>query len=266
MLAGLGIAILIYVAVAGAMFLGQRRLLFTPDTERPDVAHAETPGLREVVLHTADGLDLLGWWLPPARPDAPVLVYFHGNAGTLANRIPRMRFFAALGWGMLMPEYRGYGGNPGAPSEAGFALDAAAGMAFLAREGVPLSRIVAYGESIGTGVAVQVAAGSAVAGLVLESPYTSITDIARARFWFLPVGLLLRDRFDSLARIGTVHVPLLVLQGGQDVVVPPALGQTLFAAASEPKQIWVSPAAGHGNLMQFGAGDVTADFVRRVVQ
>lgn len=248
-----------YLAVATLAWAGQRRMLFLPDTARPDAAAAGVPALREVQLATADGLQLLAWYLP-AAPGHPTLLYFHGNGGSLANRAARLRRFAAEGWGVLMPEYRGYGGNPGQPGEEGFALDARAAMAFLDAQGV--ARPAIYGESIGTGVAVRLAAAQPVAGLVLESPYSSVTDLARRRFPFLPVSLLLRDPFDSLSRIGAVRAPLLVLQGLQDTIVPPESGHTLFAAANEPKQLWTAAEAGHNDLMQWGAAVPVIAFVR----
>ena len=138
-------------------------------------------------------------------------------------------------------------------------------MALLDREGIEHRRVVVYGESIGTGVATRVAAGRDVGALVLESPFTSLVDIARRRFPRLPVGPLVRDRFDQLPRTGQVRCPILVLQGARDTVVPPDLGQTLFDAAPQPKELWVAPEGGHNDLFRFGAADVVAAFVDRVM-
>ena len=268
-----GLAVLVgaalYVTVAAVIYAGQRGILFVPDTARPRAADAGVAGLREIELVTADGLRLLAWYVPPP-PGGATVAYFHGNGGNIGDRAFRLRRFVADGLGMLLLEYRGYGGNPGQPSEEGFALDAQAALAFLAAQGVPAGKLVMYGESIGTGVALRAAVAqppgaTALAALILESPYTSITDIARARFWFLPVDLLVRDTFDNLGRIGRLRAPLLVLQGARDVVVPPAQGQAVFRAAPEPKEIWVAPEAGHENLMQYGAEAVITDFIRRHV-
>ena len=265
MLAMLAVAVLLYGALALAIYAGQRRILFVPERGRPAAAAAGVAGLIEVSLRAADGVRLLAWWVaPPAG--RPVLVYLHGNGGNLANRAARVRAYAEAGFGVLLLEYRGYGGNDGSPSEEGFALDARAAMAFVLGEGIESGRIAVYGESIGTGVAVRVAAEQAVGALVLESPYTSITDIARRRFWYLPVGLLLRDQFDSLSRIGRVRAPVLVLQGGRDGVVAPELGRRLFAAAGEPKELWVAPEGGHEDLMQWGAGAAVVGFLERVIR
>ena len=194
-LAGLAAgALCLYLLVVLALYAGQRRLLFMPDPSRPDLGPARSLGVRAETLRTTDGLALLAWYLPPPA-GRPVILYLHGNGGNLANRIPRLLAFAKAGWGVLMPEYRGYGGNPGEPSAEGFDLDARAAAAFLDTAGIPPARWVMYGESIGTGVAVRLAAERPIGALILESPYTSITAIARRRFPFVPVGLLLRDPF-----------------------------------------------------------------------
>ena len=263
-LAGLAAgALCLYLLVVLALHAGQRRLLFMPDPSRPDLGPARSLGARAETLRTTDGLALLAWYLPPPA-GRPVILYLHGNGGNLANRIPRLLAFAKAGWGVLMPEYRGYGGNPGEPSAEGFDLDARAAAAFLDTAGIPPARRVLYGESIGTGVAVRLGAEHPIGALILESPYTSITAIARRRFPFVPVGLLLRDPFDALSRIDQVRAPLLVLQGTRDSIVPPDLGRALFDAAPEPKQLWVAPLAGHNDLMQHGAFPVIAGFVGRL--
>ena len=251
-----------YFAIAFGLYAIQRRMLFPADTTRPDLARVGLAPLREVTLVTADGLHLLAWYLPPP-PDRPVLAYFHGRGGNLSTRAERVRMFAAARYGLLMVEYRGYGGNAGHPSETGLATDARAAMEFLAAEGFGADRLVVYGKSIGTGVATRVASEQTVAALVLESPYTSIRAIAARRYFFLPVRWLLRDPFDCLSRIGRVRAPILMLQGDRDTVIPPGLGRDLFEAAPEPKQIWAEPDGRHENLMDVGAGQVVIDFIDR---
>jgi fermentation-respiration switch protein FrsA (DUF1100 family) len=167
--------------------------------------------------------------------------------------------------GILMPEYRGYGGNPGEPSEDGFVRDAEAALTFLKREGLAPDRIIVYGESIGSGVATRVASERPVTAVVLESPFTSLTAMAARHYPWLPVGRLLQDRFDSASRIGRVRAPLLVLQGGRDTIVPPEMGRALFEAASEPKELWSAPEADHNDLYAFGAGAAVLAFLRRHV-
>ncbi len=264
MLVVAAVSLATYVGVATLLFVVQRSIVFVPDTPRPNAAEVGLASLREVKLATPGGLRLLAWWVPP-RSGLAVLAYFHGNGGNLGNRRDRLRQFAAEGWGVLMPEYPGYGGNPGSPSERAFDDAAAAAMSFLDHENIEHRRVVVYGESIGTGVATRVAAGRDLGALILESPFSSLVDIARRRFPYLPVGLLLRDRFDQLSRIGQVRCPILVLQGSKDVIVPPDLGRRLFDAAPQPKTLWVALAGGHNDLFDFGAKDVVIGFVNRTI-
>jgi uncharacterized protein len=258
----LGAALTGGAALLGVFYLFQRNLLYFPDTDRPDARELKLPAVREVELATSDGLRLLAWYVPP-RPGRKVIAYLHGNGGNIADRADRLHRFAEEGFGVLLVEYRGYGGNAGSPTEEGLFADARAGLDFLAVEGVPPDRIVLFGESLGTGVAVRMASERAVAMLLLESPYTSIAAVARWHYPFLPVDLLLKDRFDSLSRIAGVRAPLFVMQGGRDGVVPPQSGRELFAAAPEPKEIWIAPDGGHNDLTSFGALTAAVDFIRR---
>lgn len=242
-----------------------RRLLYFPDTSRPILAATGLRGAREVRLATEDGLSLLAWWIPPRRSQ-PVLAYFHGNGGHIGYRAERFRKLALLGFGVLLVEYRGYGGNPGSPSEEGFYRDARAALAFLEQQGVPPERLVLYGESLGTAVAVRMASEHPAAALVLESPFTSIEALGRHHYPFLPVALVLRDRFDAASAIGEVRAPILVLHGEQDEIVPAKFARALFEAAPEPKEAWFAPEGGHVDLREHGAFEVVADFLRRRVR
>ncbi len=245
-----------------ALHVLQRRILFAADNGPPLLEMVGQAGLAPTELATADGLVLRAWWLLPA-PEAPVILYLHGNAGHIGHRGERIRDFARRGWGALMVEYRGYGGNPGTPSEAGLLADGEAGLAALRQRGIPPARIVVWGESLGSGVAVPLAVSHDVGAVVLETPFTSIAEIAKRRYPYAPVDLLLRDRFDSLARIAAVRAPLLIAQGGRDRIVPPAMGRALLAAATAPAELWLAEEGGHSDLLQFGMGDAVAEFLRR---
>jgi hypothetical protein len=255
-------AISALLAVAGCRF--DRFFLYFPDASRPDVSAAGVARLQEVTLATEDGLRLLSWWLPPSA-GRPTIVYFHGNGGHIGYRAERLRLFARAGLGVLFLEYRGYGGNPGRPSEPGLYADARAALAFVEGQGIPDQHLVLYGESLGTGVAVRMASDRPVAALVLEAPYTSMEAVGAAHYPAALVRLLLEDRFDSLSRIGMVRAPLLVPHGERDDIIPAALGRALFAAAPEPKELWIAPAGGHNDLRQHGALDAVLDFLRRRV-
>ena len=246
----------------GALYLAQRSLLYLPDRSRPQLGRLADLGVREVAVNTADGLSLVSWYRPPDN-GAPVVVYFHGNGGHIGYRADRMRRVAEAGFGVLMPEYRGYGGNPGSPSETGLFADGEAALNFLRAEGIDLRRLVLYGESLGTGVAVYLAAQHDVAALILESPFTSIAAVAQYHYPVVPVAWLLRDRFDSGSRIENVKAPFLVVHGGRDQIVPTRFTKALYAIAPEPKEIWFSADAGHEDLAGYGALDAAFDFIAR---
>jgi len=258
------VTIFTYLAILAIVYTNQISLTFPADTSPDNAAAANLPGLATITLHTADGLALAAWYKPPA-PGKPTLLYLHGNAGNLMGRIGRVQFFAQPGWGELFLEYRGYGGNPGTPSEDGLNQDALAALAYLATQNIPSTRVVLYGESLGTGVAVRLATEKPVAAVILDSPYTSVADVAQDRYWYLPAKALIKNHFELLARIDAIDAPLLVLQGDEDDVVPPAMGRAVYAAAQPPKQFWAGPATTHFNVAETGGGAVAEAFVARYV-
>lgn len=255
---------LVYGLVVAALYLCQRRILFVPGLSPPDRAEAGVPDMGEVTLRTEDGLSLVSWY-HPAAPRRPTIVYFQGNAGTIAGRGFKARPLIDHGYGVLMVGHRGYGGNPGYPSEVGLIEDGRAGLRFLAEAGVDAKDTVLYGESLGSGVALALAAEAPEAGeigaVVLESPYTSIVEIAATRYWFVPVRLLIKDGFDSLSRISQVHAPTLILHGEQDRLINVSHGQRLHAAANGPKQLKVFASGRHSDLYDHGALDAVVEFL-----
>jgi len=258
----LGFAAAAYAALVGGLYLFQRQLLYLPDRTRPELMELARLGVREVTLQTEDGLPLLSWYLPP-RQGRPVIAYFHGNGGHIGYRAERLMRFAREGYGVLMAEYRGYGGNPGTPTETGFYADGRAALAFLQHEGVAANRIVLYGESLGGGVAVELAVDHDIAALILEAPVTSVAEVAQSHYPFVPASRMVLDRFDLVARIGRIRAPILVLHGERDRVVPIRYGRALFDAAPEPKEGWFAPEAGHEDLARYGGLDVAVAFIER---
>jgi len=251
-----------YLAVLSWLYLFQRHLLYFPERSRPALGELAALGVREVTYATTDGLVLLAWYLSPPE-GRPVVAYFHGNGGNIGHRGERLARFARAGYGVLLAEYRGYGGNPGSPSEEGLHADAAAALDFLAQQGIAGKRVVLFGESLGSAVAIRAAAWREAGALILESPFTSIADVAQHHYPFVPVSLLLRDRFECLPLIGQVTAPILMLQGGSDRVVPARFGQALYEAAPEPKEAWFAERGGHEDLAGFGAIDAVVDFIER---
>jgi uncharacterized protein len=253
------IALAGYVALAAAVFFAQRSLMYFPERIHTTPAAAGLPEAEEVPLTAADGGQSLGWHVPP-KDGKPLLLYFHGNGGALRYRVDRFRHFIAAGVGLFALEYRGYGGLPGSPSEKGFIADAEAAYAYAAAR-YPREQIVLWGESLGSGVAVALAAEKPVGRVILEAPYTSIEAIAAKRYWYLPVSLLMLDQYRSDERIGKVTAPLLILHGVQDRTVPYAMGEHLFDLANKPKHIVRFLDGGHEDLDQNGALDAVGRFL-----
>lgn len=251
----LGLVLLIYVLIVVAAWLGQRRLMYVPDATRYVPETLGLSGVREDEVRTPDGARLIVWRLP-ARNGMPSLLYLHGNAGGLATRADRLRRYQAQGLGVAMMSYRGYSGSTGYPTEAHNVADALLVLDKLVGEGLELSRIVVYGESLGAAVAVQVAVQRAVGGLVLDAPFTSMTEMALRTYPFLPVRPLIADRYDSIQHIRSVSAPLLVLHGATDELIPVSMGQQLYQAATSKKQIVIFPGGKHTDLDDHGAVDV----------
>jgi uncharacterized protein len=255
--------IIVAVSYAGgiaAMFFLQRSILFPiPSTERVAPAAAGFPQVEERVLTTADGEKIVVWHMP-AKPGRPVILYFHGNGDYLAGFFPRFRDFIADGIGIVAPAYRGYSGSSGKPSEQGLLQDAEAAYAFAGAR-YAADKIVVWGFSLGSGVAVALAAAHPVNKLILEAPYSSIADVAASAFPILPVRLLLKDPFHSDQRIAQVKAPLLVMHGARDGTIPIVFGEKLFALANEPKQFIRFPDGGHNDLDYFGASAAARRFI-----
>ncbi|MDE2601743.1 MAG: alpha/beta hydrolase [Bradyrhizobium sp.] len=243
-----------------ALLVLQRSLIFPiPPVGRISPAAAGFPEAEEHILTTSDGEKVIVWNVP-ARPGHPVVLFFHGNGEVLAGRVSRFRGITAGGTGLVALSYRGYAGSTGKPSEQGLLNDATAAHAFTAARYKP-GQIVVWGFSLGTGVAVAVAADHPVGKLILEAPYTSIADLAASVFRIVPVRWLLRDQFHSDERIARVTAPLLIMHGEKDPVISIRFGERLFALAHEPKQFVRFPEGGHDNLDNCGAIETSRHFI-----
>ena len=250
----------IYLGGVGVLYFKQREMLFPiPPVGRTAPAAAGFPEAEERVLTTADGEKVIVWHVP-ARPGRPVILFFPGNGDFLAGRVSRFKGITSDGTGLVALSYRGYAGSTGSPSEEGLLLDGAAAYAFTAARYDP-SRIVAWGFSLGTGVAVAITSEHPVGKLILEAPYTSTVDVAASLFPIVPVSLLMRDPFHSDRRIAGVAVPLLVMHGDADPAINIAFGERLFAMAREPKQFVRFRGGGHDNLDDFGALETARQFI-----
>ena len=240
----------------------ERRLMYFPGIAYLSPTDAGLRGVREEILATADGERVMAWFAPP-KPGQRTVLYFHGNAGTLDARADRIANYTARGLGVFIMTYRGFAGSSGQPSEKANVADAMLAYETLVGLGVKPGDIVVYGESLGTGVATQVAATRPVGGLVLEAPYTSMVDLAALHYPLLalPGRLFMRDRYDTRRHIASVSAPLLIIHGEADGIIPVAMGRELHEAAAGPKTIRTFRGAGHADHVMFGSLDVVLDWI-----
>jgi fermentation-respiration switch protein FrsA (DUF1100 family) len=253
----------VYLVFIGAMGLMQKRLMYFPDPARFAPAEWALGELQPLEVTAEDGLATTSWYRPAQKRDKFTIVFFQGNAGHLGYRNYKVRPWLDAGYGVLMVGYRGFS-NPGSPSEEGLYNDARAAIEALRGKGVPDKALVFYGESMGTGVATQMATEYEASALILESPYTSVPDVGADRYPMVPVHWLLRDRYDSLGKIKDVHMPLLLLHGELDDVVPAKFGKQLFAAANEPKQAEFIADAGHNNVYSLRVQQLILNFLAKL--
>lgn len=236
-----------WLGAAAYLFAVQRRIMYPRAAEAPSPLLVPGRAPRVVETRAADGLACRHWYWPGAPGRARVAV-FHGNAGHLGDRVAKFWPLVLAGHGLLLCGYRGYGGNPGRPSEPGLLADARAALDWLAGQGG--GPLVLHGESLGTAVAVALAAEGRGEALVLEAPFDRAASVAAAIYWWLPVRRLIRDRWDSLARIGRVRQPLLWLHGSGDPITPLALGRRLYEAAPGPKRAVIVEGGGHVEFLE----------------
>lgn len=258
------VVVLVVGTVVGAMWALQRHLTYFPDTTRVPPAGSVVEGARDVRLRTSDGLDLGAWFVPASadRDLGMAVLVAPGNGG---NRLGRAGFAEELsrrGLSVLLLDYRGYGGNPGTPDEAGLLADAVAATEALADRGFPPGRTIYFGESLGTGVVAALQAVRRPAGLVLRSPFPALTDVGSHHYPWLPVRLLLRDRFPVLAHLERSDVPLTVVYGDRDSVVPTSLSRAVADAAPALAEELVIRGADHNDPVMFGPR--VADAVARL--
>jgi fermentation-respiration switch protein FrsA (DUF1100 family) len=236
------------------LWVCQRRLIYLPSTTQVPAAERVLSGARPVTLRTADGLMLGAWWVPARGqdhgvPDRGVTVLVaSGNAGDRSMRVPLAAALSRRGLAVLLFDYRGYGGNPGSPSERGLAMDVRAARQYLVEQaGVPPQRLLYYGESLGAAVVTELATEHPPAGLILRSPFVDLAAVGREHYPFLPVGALLKDRFPVAEHIAEIDVPITVVYGDRDTIVPPDQSRTVAAAARNPATIVEIPGADHND-------------------
>jgi fermentation-respiration switch protein FrsA (DUF1100 family) len=256
-LVGLAVVVLL-LGVGGGLVWGlQRQLIYFPEGDPGPPAEWGLPEAREVDLATSDGLRLAAWWLPAADPEAPAVLVANGNGGHRGLRAPLAQALAEAGLSVLLFDYRGYGGNPGSPSEEGLARDVRAARAFLLEQaGGTAGRLVYFGESLGAAVVTELAVEHPPAALVLRSPFTELADVGREHYPFLPVGLLLRDRYPVAERVTGLDVPVTVVYGSADTIVPPAQSRAVAEAAGRLHAVVEVPGADHNDRVLLDGAQV----------
>ena len=261
---GAGVVLLAAVALLALLWSAQRGLLYFPDDRTVPQASSLLAGGEDVAFPTEDGLRLGGWLVPARGPAVAAVLVCNGNAGNRADRASLAAALAREGFAVLLFDYRGYGGNPGDPSEEGLLRDARAAEAYLRTRvgGLPIAYL---GESLGAAVAVALAAERPPLALVLRSPFSSLADIGAHHYPYLPVHpMLLRDTYRSSERIGAVRAPLLVIAGERDRIVPPAFSRRLHDAAAEPRRYVLIPGADHNDPALLSGEAVVGEIARFV--
>ncbi|MBU6235766.1 MAG: alpha/beta hydrolase [Alphaproteobacteria bacterium] len=257
-----GMLLGVYAFLIALMYVLQAQMLFRPDTNDYSQAQVGITGFTDVSVTTSDNLKLKGWYAA-AQVGKPTILFFQGNASSYQWRAPDFMALVKKGYGVLLAGYRGYGGNKGTPSEEGLYRDAEAYLEFLKAQNIPENQIVLYGESLGTGVAIELAYRHRnIMALLLEAPYASIAATAAQIYPFVPfMEKLVTNRFDSIYKIGALTMPKFFMLAGEDRIIPNKDSLFLYQNAPQPKAIKVYKRAGHNDMRSMGAMDDAATFL-----
>jgi fermentation-respiration switch protein FrsA (DUF1100 family) len=257
---------LVVVLLLGLVWAFQRSLIYLPSRAPVPPAAAVLDGARDVVLQTSDGLRLGAWYVRAKQPELGVAVLVaNGNAGNRAARAPLARALAERGLAVLLFDYRGYGGNPGSPSERGLAHDVRAARRFLAEQPAPRDHLLYYGESLGAAVVTELATEQPPAGLVLRSPFVDLASVGRVHYPYLPVRTLLKDRYPLAEQVATLRLPITIVYGTKDSIVPPAHSRTVAESALGSTQLIAVQGADHNDPALLD-GDVLINAIVRLAE
>ena len=257
------LAVAVYCGLVLLLYIFQRNLLYHPSTKNSKPADYGISEMSLLEIITSDGLKLDAWFRE-AEEGKQTILYLQGNAGHLGHRSTKVKNYLDAGFGLLLLGYRGYGGNSGKPSEKKLYIDGRAALSFLIKYQVPLSNTIIYGESLGTGVAVEIARNLQINCLVLEAPFSSMTDVATHHFFYLPTRFLLKDHYNSIGKINEITAPIFFVHGEKDSVVPWKFGKRLYDVAPQPKELLLIENANHNNLYEFGASNAIIKFIEKI--
>ena len=244
----LQIIIVVYLLVLVFLYFYQRNLLYHPNENNYSNDQISV-SIEKVKINTSDNIDLLAWYHEKDLKKYKTILYFHGNAGSLENRIHKLNHFSEMDVNFLIIAWRGFSGNKGKPSEKGLYEDGRSGINWLINKGVKEENIVIYGESLGTGVATHLSQKKNFAGVILETPFTSMVDAAKTFYPYIPVSLLLKDKFDNKSKINNINTPILIMHGEADQIVPFFMGKKMYEIANEPKYSYFTKHDNH--MMEF---------------
>ncbi|WP_034391309.1 alpha/beta hydrolase [Candidatus Pelagibacter ubique] len=240
--------IVIYVSVLVILFIFQRNLMYHP-SENNYFGDKLEVNIEKVNIKTSDNINLLGWFHKKDLNKFKTIVYFHGNAGTLDNRIHKLNHFKDMDVNFLIIAWRGFSGNKGKPTEEGLYIDGLGAVNWIINQGVKEEDIILYGESLGTGIATEIAQNKNFAGVILETPFTSMIKAAKEFYPYIPVNLLLKDRYENYKKVKNINIPILVMHGEQDIIVPFKMGKKIYNLANEPKYSYFTKHDNH--MMEF---------------
>ncbi len=240
--------VLIYLLILIFVYLFQRSLLYHP-TENNYSGDQILVSIKKVKIKTQDNLELISWYHNKNINDYKTILFLHGNAGTLENRIHKINHFKDMNVNFLIVAWRGFSGNEGHPNEKGLYEDANSAVRWLQSKGVKEKNIIIYGESLGTGVATEIAQKKSFGGIILESPFTSMIDAGKDKYPYLPVKFLLKDKYESNKKIKNIISPILIMHGKIDNIVPFNMGKKMYELANEPKYFYFTDYDNH--MMEF---------------
>ncbi len=247
--------LVIYASVLVLLFIFQRNLMYHPDENNYFGDKLEV-NVEKVKIKTSDNIDLLGWFHKKDLKRLKTIVYFHGNAGKLENRIHKLNHFKDMDVNFLIIAWRGFSGNEGKPSEEGLYIDGNSAIMWLKNLGLSEEDIIIYGESLGTGIATEIAQNNNFAGLILETPFTSMIEAAKNFYPYIPVSLILKDKYKNNLKIKNVNIPVLVMHGETDQIVPFWMGEKIYEIANQPKYSYFTKYDDH--MMEFDENLVLA--------
>ena len=242
------IIFVIYFSILVILYFYQRNLLYHPN-ENNYSGDKISVDIKKVKILTSDNIELLGWYHEKNLKDYKTLIFFHGNAGSLENRIHKLNHFKEMKINFLIIAWRGFSGNDGKPTEQGLYLDGSSAIDWLKKKGIDEKSLILYGESLGTGVATHLAQKKSYAGVILETPFTSMIDAAKTFYPYIPVNLLLKDKFENYKKIKNINSPILVMHGEVDQIVPFSMGKKIYEIANEPKYSYFTKYDNH--MMEF---------------